>query len=370
VCSSDLQHGSVPPQDAQDDASAADDFVDSVATFIEGAGYTVRRSVGCSNYKIDIAIEHPDKPDRFLAGIECDGHAYVNTKTARDRDHLRREVLEKMGWTMYRVWSPEWINNPDTEQKNLKQFINATKLYGKQLPETKAAQSRYDVAETVQQYTESASSDVSSTAPVVIEDTVELLEHEPVTIPNANKDNPYGFEYYKEALWSESPGLYGNTNVDRIKSMIRHIVEVEQPIHIDLLYIRMAPAFGNQRITRPIRQSVDTVLGEMEELQQDKYNFFITKGFNSHRVRIARPGDPPRPVNFIAPIELSLALLAVAKNSIGTDKIGLIEATSQALGYSRKDARIVDCIHEAFSRLLALGKISLVDGKVNVIRGV
>ncbi len=105
--------------------SRNDAFADVIAEFIRKQGYKVRQYVGCSGYKIDIAVQHPSElVEQFVAGIECDGLSYISAKTVRDRDRLRSSVLEKMGWNLYRVWSAEWYKNPETEGKRLISFIN------------------------------------------------------------------------------------------------------------------------------------------------------------------------------------------------------------------------------------------------------
>lgn len=101
-----------------------DEFADAIADFITSHGYKVRQHVGCSGYKIDIAIQHPsDTIEQYVAGIECDGLSYASARTARDRDRLRGTVLKNMGWNMYRVWSTEWYKNPEVEGKKLLDFI-------------------------------------------------------------------------------------------------------------------------------------------------------------------------------------------------------------------------------------------------------
>ena len=101
-----------------------DDFADAIAQFITNHGYTVSQHIGCSGYKIDIAIRHPsDTIEQYIAGIECDGPSYASARTARDRDRLRGTVLKNMGWNMYRVWSAEWYKNPEVEGKKLLDFI-------------------------------------------------------------------------------------------------------------------------------------------------------------------------------------------------------------------------------------------------------
>lgn len=101
-----------------------DDFVDSIAQFIRDQGFKVQQYIGCSGYKIDIAVKHPsDLVEQFVAGIECDGYSYVSARTARDRDRLRSSVLTNMGWNLYRVWSAEWYKNPEIEGQKLIDFL-------------------------------------------------------------------------------------------------------------------------------------------------------------------------------------------------------------------------------------------------------
>ena len=94
-------------------------FEMSVYDVITGSGYSAATQVGCSGYRIDIAVRHPSHPGRYVLGIECDGASYHSGRTARERDRLRQSVLEGMGWKIYRVWSTEWYKDPDGEGDRL-----------------------------------------------------------------------------------------------------------------------------------------------------------------------------------------------------------------------------------------------------------
>src|SRR5262249_44425921 len=74
-------------------------------------GLTVHRQVGCSGFRIDLAVVDPCAPGRYLLGVECDGATYHSSATARDRDRLRQEVLESLGWRICRVWSTDWVRD-------------------------------------------------------------------------------------------------------------------------------------------------------------------------------------------------------------------------------------------------------------------
>jgi very-short-patch-repair endonuclease len=88
------------------------DFELEVADRLIGRGYDVQLQVGVSGFRIDLGVKDPEHPHRFLAGIECDGASYHSSKSARDRDRLREEVLRELGWTLLRVWSTDWFDNP------------------------------------------------------------------------------------------------------------------------------------------------------------------------------------------------------------------------------------------------------------------
>lgn len=68
-----------------------------------------------ATFRIDLADVHPDHPGRYVLGIECDGATYHSSATARDRDRLRQEALEGLGWTFCRIWSTDWVRNPDRQ---------------------------------------------------------------------------------------------------------------------------------------------------------------------------------------------------------------------------------------------------------------
>jgi very-short-patch-repair endonuclease len=98
---------------------ADSDFEVSVAERLRRRGYSVETQVGVSGYKVDLGIRHPDHPNRFIVGVECDGAAYHSSKSVRDRDRLREEILRELGWAIIRVWSTDWFDNPGVQTDRL-----------------------------------------------------------------------------------------------------------------------------------------------------------------------------------------------------------------------------------------------------------
>ena len=99
------------------------DFEQEVCDFLRSEGFSVDTQIGCSGFRIDLGLKRPDSSDYVLA-IECDGAAYHSARNARDRDRLRQEILERMGWKFYRVWSTDWFRNKTIEQQRLLEAAN------------------------------------------------------------------------------------------------------------------------------------------------------------------------------------------------------------------------------------------------------
>ena len=79
------------------------------------AGIPLVAQYGASGYRIDFAAKHPTQPGRMVLAIECDGAAYHSSRSARDRDRLRQEHLERLGWRFHRIWSQDWFTDKQSE---------------------------------------------------------------------------------------------------------------------------------------------------------------------------------------------------------------------------------------------------------------
>lgn len=99
-------------------------FEDYVIEQIESFGFIAIPQIGASGYFIDIGVKHVDWPYGFIMAVECDGASYHSTRFARERDRLREEILERMGWDIYRIWSTDWFNDPLKEGEKLKKALH------------------------------------------------------------------------------------------------------------------------------------------------------------------------------------------------------------------------------------------------------
>ena len=95
-------------------------FEADVAARLAALGIMVVPQYGVGGYRVDFAAAHPDDPSRMILAVEADGASYRDSRSVRDRDRLRKEHLERLGWQVHRIWSTSWFTDPDTELAKLR----------------------------------------------------------------------------------------------------------------------------------------------------------------------------------------------------------------------------------------------------------
>ncbi len=83
-----------------------------LARRLRAHGLAVRERWGSSADPVDLAVEDPHQPGRMLLAVESDGPEYAAMRTPRDRDRLRAEHLQRLGWRHLRVWSTDVFRDP------------------------------------------------------------------------------------------------------------------------------------------------------------------------------------------------------------------------------------------------------------------
>lgn len=126
------ERGSVAlPESPEVDAAWRESSLElAVAAQLRHRGWTLQLGVGVSRFRVSIGVVNPQDPERFLAGIECDGIVYRDAAAARDRDRIREQVLHGLGWKILRVWSPDWWYDPHGAADELhRQLAELSRLY-------------------------------------------------------------------------------------------------------------------------------------------------------------------------------------------------------------------------------------------------
>ena len=219
------EHGRLDSTTADAAAKADSPFETDVLNELTRHNVTVVPQVGIAGYRIDLGVLDDATPGRFLCGIECDGVAYHNSETARDRDRLRQEVLEARGWNIFRVWSTDWFKDRQGQIDRLMSLIETTRVSA--LEEARVEE---EAREHVQREQETlAAAEAESLKQEAAELRATALDTNPYQRPVAAPyvTSPGGGYYLKSTLLAAPLG--------QIVKAVVLVVETESPIHqIDL----------------------------------------------------------------------------------------------------------------------------------------
>jgi very-short-patch-repair endonuclease len=247
-------------------------FEEAVAAVMEGLGYKVDKQVGSAGFKIDLAVRHPSQSGRYMLAVECDGATYHRALWARERDRLRQEVLENMGWRFHRIWSTDWFYRRGEAIEKLKAAIE----------EAKAAAPVKGPKEA---------------APVTASVSIPRPDF---PTPNPSTPGPKN-PPYQLAEYPVPPGAEPHlTPVAQMALVTRAIVATEGPIHQDEVARRVTSLFGKSRtgslISAASLKSLQALKRSIALVEEDA--FWMTPG---------QLADPPVRDRSSAPISLQRA---------------------------------------------------------------
>ncbi|MBP5620930.1 MAG: DUF4011 domain-containing protein [Thermoguttaceae bacterium] len=308
-------------------------FEKEIYNFLLQKGYQLSPHVGCSGYRIDMAVKSPNDPSRYVIGIECDGPAYHSARTARDRDRLRRDVLKGMGWKLYRVWSTDWVKDPEAEGKLLIEAVENA-LSGEENKEP-----------------------APTTAPAELEAEDLISLEERVDSPE-EEDNLYNFEEEREV---STKGLSPKSSKNFLPDYILAIVNQLYPVHFDVICKMVAERTTAKRVTEKLKTDVSEQIRQIAPIIR-KGDFFFPVGYTEIKPRV----NTRKNVAHIAPEELAEAMIVVLSKSVGTNTAQLCAETARAYRFSRMTPAVAAAMDEAFDLLLKQGRIEIVDDKVKI----
>ena len=312
----------LPQATSGGDGPVESPFEASVLATLEAAGYKVRTQVGASKYRIDLAVVNPRQPGRYLLGVECDGASYHSSRTARDRDRLRQEILEGLGWEIHRVWSTDWIRNPEREFKRLTDRIE----YLLARPAEEAPVVRAPVV-------------VNRTPPVALPNpassrTAVDVGTQTFTIPT---DRPSLLRPYRPVELNPQPGEMTAASLATVAQVISEVVVVEGPVHREVLGQRLRAAWGHGRQGSRIVAHLDEAI-----------SLAVRRGNVRHRGDFLWPPTTPgftargpslegesRRIGHIADEEIALGMVAVLGHAVSPSADELIVQTTRAFGFQR-----------------------------------
>ncbi len=311
-------------------ANADSDFELEVYDVLVEAGYKVDMQVGCSGYRIDLGVRHPNNSDYILA-VECDGATYHSGKTTRDRDRLRQEVLEKLGWRFYRIWSTDWFLNKGIEKKRLLSAVQKAIVL-------------FDKENEVASFSQTSNKKNNEEQVFIVE---EKSEH--IDLKSLFKT----YNYYD--INSRKTGSFSKIIFD--------LVATEAPITEELLLKETVKFFGREKVTNVVRSQFKYSMRNIKNVYKIKDYYVVDKDMKIE-MRIPKEGEQPRDILMISNDELASGMEVVINKNIGISKDGLFTTMANLLGFTRKGNNIISKLSASLEQLIKLKKVKEIEGQL------
>lgn len=332
------------------DRSPDSEFEIAVRDRLLARGYQVDAQVGTAGYFIDLAVIDPDVPGRYLLGIECDGATYHSAKSARDRDRLRQDVLEKLGWRIHRIWSTDWFRDPDREIDRVASAIEAArhdrqnKSSASEIPPDTERAAEPDGNPEVRGPSEPAENVEFKPATMVVSANT-LPRYETAVLPILHLPEelhlmlPY--ELLPHVLW---------------------VVKIEGPVHVDEVSRRIMDAVGIKRRGARIQDAFARIfaLADQKEAVRKVGNFLwpIDMTVPVLRDRSQAPAAT-RQLDMICTEEIALAIRRALADSYGMAPEEVSGAVCRLFGFLRVSDDMRTRVDEVVGNLQTTGEIDL-----------
>ncbi|MDE7345539.1 MAG: DUF4011 domain-containing protein [Muribaculaceae bacterium] len=292
-------------------------IAEAIASELRKRGYSATTNVGRSKFRVDVAIEHQNKPGIFGLGILLDGKTYVETHTTRDREVVQPAVLQGLGWKVMRVWSVDWYRN---KQRVIERIIE-----------------KLSEAEKDQR--------IDSETPVFDISKEEIAE---------KTSNARTYTHYtmgKDEAICKSDFM-----------LMKDIIAAEQPISFMHLCRRVTSMRGLPRITPTIQKSLGSYTGNFHT---DQSGALWMSESDSIDYTFYRP-DSGRDITDIPEIELINAIIETLNEQVALSEDDLSMMASRKMGYVRRGANVEAAFRKAIDDMKTMEKIEKIGNNIRL----
>ncbi len=361
-------------------------FEDSLFQFLKAHKYDVHKQVGCAGFRIDLAVLDPSDNGRYLLGIECDGESYHSSPVSRDRDRLRQQILEGLGWHIYRVWSTDWYRNrAESEKRLLKAVENAKNLkpivsnvdeksevlledrlseeyepaYEKNIPDQKKPVTIINELSNELPVFDETYNKVNEISENTLNENREVAEN--LIDNNDSMEDPDPVKDYTTCVELGIPisGQIHEKSNSELANVVCQIVDVEGPVHISEVVRRIRIAWGLKRAGKRIQDAI------MEGIVQAQENGVVTVKdeflYPNNRAIIVRrrSGDPPAKINLICDDEIAEAAKIVIKTQYASPMDEIVKQTSRLFGIKVTRGATAKRIEIVVQKLIDEGELEM-----------
>ncbi|MCH7412265.1 DUF3320 domain-containing protein [Belliella sp. R4-6] len=312
-------------------------------------GLSVKCNVGTSNFKVDIAIVHPEKPQEYILGIVLDGHHYLNAQTTNDREMVMPSMLKSLGWNIHRLWTMDWYENSSKLVDGIIEKVEILQKYKGNIPTENDFQSK-----------ESNEINIDRSLSIDEEDYSEeiIIEENLLRTPYvSHKITPMSFANIET--------IYDDTYRDKIKKQVLETVEVESPISKAYLFKKILQVWNIGRSSSKLDNHLESIINELSinkvmHHQPFYWNSRQKEGLTHYR--ISESGK--RNMEDIAPEEILVALEEVVIHNLSIEEEELLRYLSRTFGFAKVGKQIEVLLRYVIDMAISNGKVKRESGRI------
>jgi len=324
-------------------SAASNGFGEAVAAELEKIGYKAKCSVGCSDYKIDVAVCDPDDPEKYILAINCGSmSSYVNG-TASDRTLSQPSVLKGLGWSTMNVYILDWLDNRERVIGRIKDEIE------------KAVKAKRDPGSVPAE-------------PAKPKQELVFEQEQPVQL--SDQCDKYTSFAVKSYGVSEN---FNDANTAKIAKCVSDILKAEAPVSRSVLAKKAFACWGITRPGAAMKKTLDaaiekaphgtTFMGKAEFLWTPEQD---PESYDTCRTVYAE--GEKRDIADIPPQELAAGIKRLMARQIAMQREDLLRETARLFDYARMTPAVETAvslgIREAKTRgFIAFGE----DGKITFV---
>ena len=293
---------------------------EQIAKTLRTRGHIVNTNIGRSNFKVDVAIVDSHDNGNYSMGILLDGEVYHDTQTTRDREIVQPTILNLLGWKIMRVWSVDWINNPERVIARIEHVLNQEH----KPTETPVINTTFDVTKEI----------------------VEVIER-----------NEKEYKTYQSNL---------NTASMSDEVLAAKILSCEQPMTLMYLCKCMCHHRDTTRVSPTLLATVSDIVASKMYAQKIGYSTILwTDKEHADTFKGYRQANG-RDITEIPLIEImnAIALTVQEQLSIKTDALTLLVA--KRLGFARRGAKVELALNKGLEALLNANRVVECEGVIKL----
>lgn len=387
---------------------------ESVSNKIKERGYNVHMNVGCSGFKIDIAIINPEQPKEYLLAVLCDGYNYRSAKTVRDREIIQMDTLKKLGWNIHRIWSADWWENGDKVTEEIVAALELAKIRVPEVIETHSSpvlgkanhlpdptvlhNSITDGKEPIggdNQTGWKKSAELTGNDSGLNESDFLKRDHldksllnsidsfsvnslynnnvksgtlSQVYINNNLFEHPYKMCLLESVTISSSEEFLLPCNNEKILNQIHQVLAIESPISRNLLCRRVITSWGISKIGTRIKAHFDDLFGRINIIQTGNgpNPFFWSESQTPGTYAVYRVAkdQSKRDADDLPDEEIAVAARQVLINQISLSTNDLIKETSKLFGYAYMGNNVLKAMQRGIKKTVDNGHAKEENGRI------